>query len=118
MRDGLKRLEEHHTNEYREVTSQPWFRDGLTGEESALVAVLPQLAYEGSDLFRALLESHHMRSGMISLPLAGDVNVWIVQKHPVRTRFGHSREDRGIYLDNRNVFGRTIPHRRRGFVGR
>ena len=82
MRDGLKRLEEHHTNEYREVTSQPWFRDGLTGEESALVAVLPQLAYEGSDLFRALLESHHMRSGMISLPLAGDVNVWIVRNTP------------------------------------
>ena len=82
VRDGLKRLEEHHTNEYREVTSQPWFRDGLTGEESALVAVLPQLAYEGSDLFRALLESHHMRSGMISLPLAGDVNVWIVRNTP------------------------------------
>ena len=82
MRDGLKRLEEHHTNEYREVTSQPWFRDGLTGEESALVAVLPQLAYEGSDLYRALLESHHIRSGVISLPLAGDVNVWIVRNTP------------------------------------
>lgn len=75
-------MEEHHTNEYREVTSQPWFRDGLTGEESALVAVLPQLAYEGSDLYRALLESHHIRSGVISLPLAGDLNVWIVRNTP------------------------------------
>ena len=82
VRDGLKRLEEHHTNEYREVTSQPWFRDGLTGEESALVAVLPQLAYEGSDMYRALLTSHHTRSGVISLPLAGDVNVWIVRNTP------------------------------------
>ena len=82
MRDGLKRLEEHHTSEYREVTSKPWFRDGLTGEESALVAVLPQLAYEGSDLYRALLDTNHTRSGVILLPLAGDVNVWIVRNTP------------------------------------
>ena len=64
------------------MTSQPWFRDGLTSEESALVTVLPQLVYDRSDMYRRLLEARYTRSGVVSLPLAGNVNVWIVRNTP------------------------------------
>ena len=56
---------------------QSWFQDGLTEDEAALIVVL-RSAYETDDVFQDLLESGHVRSETISLPLAGEVDLFAV----------------------------------------
>ena len=58
------------------LTERTWFTDGLTDEEAALVVTL---AGQNPSLYRALLIDNHLYHETISLPLAGDVNVWLVQ---------------------------------------
>ena len=63
-----------------ELTAQPWFADGLNEEEAALVATLHPI--DDVALYRNLLEAHHTQSGTVSLPLAGEVNIWVFQNTP------------------------------------
>ena len=58
------------------LTARTWFDDGLTDEEAALVV---SLAGQPPGLQNALLDVHHVYRKSISLPLAGEVNVWIIQ---------------------------------------
>ena len=58
------------------LTARTWFNDGLTDEEAALVVTL---AGQNPSLYKALLIDSHLYHESISLPLAGDVNVWLVQ---------------------------------------
>ena len=64
-----------------QLTTQPWFRDGLDDAEAALVVTLPSVASEPA-LYEDLLQVHHTQSRTISLPLAGDVNIWVFQNDP------------------------------------
>ena len=66
----------------RRVTDRGWFRNGLSEEEAALVVVLEAESKDGEALFTDLLEGHHVRSNTLSLPLAGEVNVWVFQSTP------------------------------------
>ena len=52
---------------------QPWFH-GLTEDEAALI-VKPA---DSEDVFRDLLQGGHVRSDTISLPLAGEVDLFAV----------------------------------------
>ena len=88
-----------------QVAGKPWFRDGLDQEEAAFVATLGWQAREDNALFNALLREHHTQSKTISLSLAGDVNVWVVQSLPF------SEEDNILEVIESNVY--TIE----GFVG-
>ena len=54
---------------------QSWFQDGLTEDESALIVVL-QSAADSED--GDLLQGGHVRSDTISLPLAGEVDLFAV----------------------------------------
>ncbi len=58
------------------LMAQPWFVDGLEDEEAALVVTL---SAKTPNLFRHLLDEHHIHHGSVALPLAGEVNVWVVQ---------------------------------------
>ena len=58
------------------LTARTWFDDGLTDEEAALVVTL---AGQNPSLYKALLIDSHLYHESISLPLAGEVNVWLVQ---------------------------------------
>ena len=53
------------------LTNQPWFADGLDEEETAFVAALAG----APDL--SLLQSRYAQSTTITLPLAGEVRVWV-----------------------------------------
>ena len=59
------------------ITSQSWFQDGLTKEEAALVVTL-RTAAGSEDVFRDLIQDGHMQSETISLPLAGEVDLFAV----------------------------------------
>lgn len=54
---------------------QPWFTDGLDPEERALITALDKTVGVES-LYRDLLASHATQSRTISLPLAGEVDLW------------------------------------------
>ena len=59
-----------------ELTAQPWFSDGLDDEEVALVVTLP---YQDPELQKALMNDGIVRREEVSLPLAGEVTLWVVQ---------------------------------------
>ncbi len=64
------------------LTAMSWFADGLSDEEAVLVAVLGAGALRGTKLYRDLLQVRHIQTKTVSLPLAGDVNIWVIQKTP------------------------------------
>ena len=70
------------------LTSQSWFADGLNDEESALVVVLGGAIGQSSKMYDDLLRSHFIQTKIVSLPLAGDVNIHVIQNAPF-----HSYED-------------------------
>ncbi len=61
------------------LTNQPWFSDGLSDEETAFLAVTPIILDTGH---RDILQRRFTRSATISLPLAGDVDVWAFWHSP------------------------------------
>ena len=68
-----------------QLTALPWFADGLDEEEMAFIVALLGEASNNEALFTALLNGHYThQSTTVSLPLAGDVNIWVFQSTPVR----------------------------------
>ena len=60
---------------------QSWFQDGLTEEEAALIVALRPTLNDGVDseeVFADLLQRGQVRSETISLPLAGEVDLFAV----------------------------------------
>ena len=67
-----------------QIISQPWVQDGLDEEEMAfMVAVLGEASDNSYGDFEALLEGHYTQSKTVSLPLAGDVKIWVFQSDPL-----------------------------------
>ncbi len=71
------------------LTSAPWFIDGLTAEEAAVLVPLTSTFQDvvnqdmvALDLLPGLMESYFVQSKTISLPLTGDVNIWVFQNVP------------------------------------
>ena len=64
-------------SQLEQLGSQSWFQDGLTEEEAALIVVLRSAA-DSEEVFDDLLQDGHVRSETISLPLAGEVDLFAV----------------------------------------
>ena len=64
------------TDDVALLTSQPWFTDGLSDEETAFLVVAKRDQHSDT-MYRDFLRTHFTRSATISLPLAGDVDVWV-----------------------------------------
>ena len=71
---------------FDEVTGLPWVVDGLESEEAAFLVSLARLAssYPGSSAYPELQSKYFVQAESISLPLAGDVRVWVFQNTPIR----------------------------------
>ena len=65
-----------------QVTSQAWFRDGLDDVEAARVVILLGIL-DHSDRFQELLQEPLVPDKTFSLPLAGDVRIWLLQQEDV-----------------------------------
>ena len=79
---SLISLASSETDVLSKLTSQPWFSDGLDEEGAALVVTLGWVAGLSPDLYTDLLRTHYTQSRTVSLKLAGEVNIWIVQNTP------------------------------------
>ena len=71
-----------HPDLMEQIAAQPWYVDGLDEEESALLLVLHEEGSQSKVLFNELLGSHFVQRKGISLPLAGDVRIWVIQPKP------------------------------------
>lgn len=68
-----------------QLVTQHWFADGLNAEEAAFIVPLSAVRNRFSDapnLYSDLLETHFTQARTVSLPLAGDVNIWVFQGTP------------------------------------
>ena len=63
--------------EYEWLLSQPWVQDGLTAEEAALIVTL-RSARSSQEFFEDLAQNGQVWSETISLPLAGEVDLFAV----------------------------------------
>ena len=78
---SLRQLLSSDPGRAEQFLSQAWFQDGLTEEEAALIVVLrPRRNYDvdSEKFFADLLQGGHVRSETISLPLAGEVDLFAV----------------------------------------
>ena len=65
---------------WNHLLSRTWIQDGLTEEEAALIVTLlaGPAGYGSEEIFQDLLQDGHVRSETISLPLAGEVDLFVV----------------------------------------
>ena len=63
-----------------QISSQPWFNDGLDDLEAAL---LHAIVVSNQDFRQGLIETHYVASAPITLPLAGDVELIVVRHTPL-----------------------------------
>ena len=64
------------------LTEQDWFQDGLDDDEASFVSVLSEVAERSPDEYRAFVVAHYTQSAMVSLPLAGDIQVMAFRVSP------------------------------------
>ena len=60
------------------LKAQPWFADGLDDDEAALVVTLYGVIYTSPELYNNLLDAPYTQHKTVSVPLAGDVNIWVI----------------------------------------
>ena len=82
---------------FEHLTGQPWFTDGLDPEERAFIIALDVPTLKGATIWwRPLVETRFTRSATISLPLAGEVDLWAIQHAPfpvnLRPAFYHNED--------------------------
>ena len=70
---------------FNQLTGQPWFTDGLDGKEAASIVTLDNVARKSLVLYHDLLETRYVQHRAVSLPLAGNVDIWVVQGAPPPT---------------------------------
>ena len=64
------------------LKAQPWFADGLDHDEAALVVTLYSIIYTSPELYNDLLDVQYTQHKTVSVPLAGDVNIWVIENAP------------------------------------
>ena len=78
---SLRHILSRNPGRSEQFLSQSWFQDGLTEEEAALIVALRPTLNDGVDseeVFADLLQRGQVRSETISLPLAGEVDLFAV----------------------------------------
>ena len=79
--DAISRIAGHDKEVLDQLISQPWFADGIDIEESVLLVILGSVVREYPKQYNALLQAPVTPARTISLPLAGDINIWIVRNN-------------------------------------
>ena len=75
----------HHFDDgdqYLSFATAPWYADGLSPAEVALIVTLPSIARWYPHLIQPLVDDFHSQSTTVTLPLAGEVTIWALQNTP------------------------------------
>lgn len=100
---SLSRLDEFELGEVRE---QSWFVDGLDDDEAVLVGTLP---FQDPELQRDLMNFHIVNSENVSLQLAGEVKVWVVQNSDFELKEDVLLRVNDALRVSENVMGTAFP---------
>ena len=86
--DSLAELVQGTNGDLHALSTQPWLTDGLDSEEAAFVIATSQVPYADPMLYQQLLnrDTYFTKNNTISLPLAGDVNIWVFSNTPFSAR--------------------------------
>ena len=80
--DAISRIAGDDKEALDQLTGQSWYADGLNEEESALVVSLGREDIIKTSLYTDLLRSHFIQTRKVSLPLSGDVDIYVIEKDP------------------------------------
>ena len=64
------------------LTRAAWYADGLSPAEAAFITAIRTIAHQYPDLFQPLVDDFHAQSTTVTLPLAGEVTIWVFQNTP------------------------------------
>ena len=78
---SMRSMLRNDPSQLQQLTSQPWFQDGLTDEEAALIVVLPSIS-DQEHAFRGLIEGGYVVSDTFSSPSAVEVDLFVVSRSP------------------------------------
>ena len=70
---------------FEELADEPWFADGIDDEEKALLTVVTFMRHDSPNMYSELVQSRHIQSFTVSLPLAGEVDIWVFGNAPFRS---------------------------------
>ena len=73
----------------RALGAQPWLLDGLDSEEAAFITAISRVPIGSPTLYQDLLDTHFTQAKTISLPLAGEVNIWVFSGEPFKLGEDH-----------------------------
>ena len=80
--DTLQQLAIEKPELFGNLAAQSWVIDGVNPEETAFLITLLRVAVASPAFYDELLKAHFTQSKAITLPLAGDVNIWVFQNTP------------------------------------
>ena len=80
--EALRWIAVYGEDAFGRLTSQPWYADGLSDEEYALIVVLGRLAISSPALYDDLLQTHFIQTRTVLLSLAREVNIYVIQNTP------------------------------------
>ncbi len=105
----LARIVDRGEDKLAQLTSQPWFTDGIDDEEAALLIAMEDAAGDARNLFVSLANKHHTQSKSVTLPLSGEVNFWAFQAIP----FPRNKDVVGMMEEavsaSESLFGTAFP---------
>ena len=64
---------------FEELADEPWITDGVDDKDEALLVALPAIRNASPELYADIVWSRHIQSATVSLPLAGEVDIWVFQ---------------------------------------
>ena len=67
-----------------DLVGLPWYDDGIDDEELAFLSVLDATKGFSPQRYNDLLDSHYSQTGFTTLPLAGEVRLFVFQDKPFR----------------------------------
>ena len=88
--DSLSKIVTREAPDYQALLEEDWFVDGLDKREAIFIGALaaarwqPGITFVGDNdtLDFDLLSEHHIEARVVDLPLAGEVNLWVVKHYP------------------------------------
>ena len=79
--DALYRIATKAPDTLGWLARQSWYADGLNEEESVFVVSLGASLFS-TKIHNNFVQTHFTQNKRVSLPLAGDVNIWVFQDEP------------------------------------
>lgn len=93
------------------LVGESWFRDGLDDREAAFVATLRRPAILYPRLYEDLLKEHYLETDTITLPLAGEVRIWLVRNTPPPPQHRAMSTIKGAVSASESFLGVPFPTR-------